>query len=85
LGAHRDRVDLSRVKLRYTLLTDAKEDVIQEEARNRGGSDLFLVLVTFEFGVNDENCNEDVAKFLAGCCVHYRVSATPVFDVGNGN
>lgn len=82
---HGQRIDLGGIESRYSLPSDPEEDVVQEEKRNGGGCDLFLVSVTFKSGVSNEGCDEDVAECLACCGVHHEVPAAPALDVGYGD
>lgn len=84
-GAYGERVDLSWIQPRNSLPSDAEENVVQEEECNGSGCHLFLVLVALELRVANEDGDEDVAECLACCCVHHEVSATPTFDVRNGD
>ena len=62
-----------------------EENVVQEEECNGSGCHLFLVLVALELRVANEDGDEDVAECLACCHLHHEVSATPTFDVWNGD
>lgn len=81
LRSHRKRIDLSRVQPGDTLPSNAEEDVVQEEERDRSFRNLFLVSVALFLGISNEHGDDQVTHELPCSSVHHHLASSPSLDV----
>ena len=79
--SHERRCGSVFLQPRYTLETDPKEDVVEEEECYTGGGHLTRMRIARLFAVPDQDCDDEVAKALTSCSVHEHLPAAPAFDV----